>query len=110
MGSLHRRAAALFDKLWNGLHAVDGVTCFGPPPGTPRTATVAFTIRGMSASRVASRLADRGCFVSHGDYYAATVVERLGVVPDGLVRAGLAAYATAGEVDRLLAGVAELAR
>ncbi len=49
-----------------------------------------------------------GCFVSHGDFYAATVIERLGLASHGLVRAGLAAYATADEVDRLLGGRGQL--
>jgi cysteine desulfurase family protein (TIGR01976 family) len=106
---LESRAARLFRDLWEGIGALPGVTCWGPPPGTPRTATLAFTVKRVPSRRVAEMLAERGCFVSHGDFYAATVVERLGVAPDGLVRAGLAAYATAGEVDRLIDGVAALA-
>jgi selenocysteine lyase/cysteine desulfurase len=49
-------------------------------------------------------------FVSHGDFYATTVVRRLGLEPEGLVRAGCACYTTAAEVDRLVEGVAEIAR
>jgi selenocysteine lyase/cysteine desulfurase len=58
---------------------------------------------------VATRLAERGVFVSHGDFYAATVVERLGLGPEGLVRAGCACYTTADEVERLIEGVREIA-
>jgi selenocysteine lyase/cysteine desulfurase len=47
-------------------------------------------------------------FVSNGDFYATTVVERLGLTAEGLVRAGCACYTTADEVDRLLAGVERL--
>jgi selenocysteine lyase/cysteine desulfurase len=47
-------------------------------------------------------LAERGLFLSHGDFYAMTVVERLGQAPDGLVRAGCACYTTSEEVNRLL--------
>jgi selenocysteine lyase/cysteine desulfurase len=43
-------------------------------------------------------------FVSSGDFYATTVVERLGL-KDGLVRAGCACYTTEEEVDRLVEGV-----
>jgi len=57
---------------------------------------------------VAKKLAERGIFLSHGDFYAMTVVERLGLAPDGLVRAGCACYTTTEEVDRLLTGVREL--
>ena len=40
---------------------------------------------------------------------ALTVVRRLGHEADGLVRAGIAAYTTEDEVDRLLEGVAACA-
>ena len=49
-------------------------------------------------------------FVSNGDFYATTVVRRLGHGKDGLVRAGCACYTTADEVDRLVDGVAALVR
>ena len=49
-----------------------------------------------------------GVFVSHGDFYAATVVERLGQTPHGLVRAGCACYTTPEEVERLSVAVRDL--
>ena len=57
--------------------------------------------------RVERKLLERGVFTSHGDFYAQTVVERLGV--EGLVRAGCACYTTMEEVERLLDGVREIA-
>ena len=59
---------------------------------------------------VAERLAERGVFLSHGDFYAMTVVERLGETAHGLVRAGCACYTTPEEVERLLAGVRQIVR
>ena len=67
-------------------------------------------MRGVPSERVAVRLAEKGVFVSHGDFYATTVIERLGLAQDGVVRAGCACYTTPGEVDRLVEGVAEIAR
>jgi selenocysteine lyase/cysteine desulfurase len=58
---------------------------------------------------VARALAERAVFVSHGDFYATTVVARLGHAEDGLVRAGCACYTSADEVDRLLEGVRAVA-
>ena len=101
--ALHTRGTALVTRLWNGLAALDGVTLYGPLPGTPRTPTVAFTVRGHTARAVSRRLAERGLFLSHGDFYAMTVVERLGV--EGLVRAGGACYTTTEEIERLIEGV-----
>jgi len=106
---LHARGQQLFERLWAGLSAIRGVTLYGPPPARPRTPTVAFTMRGHSSTEVAKHLAAQGVYVSHGDFYAATIVALLGHAEDGVVRAGCACYTTAEEVDRLIAGVAELA-
>lgn len=59
----------------------------------------------VSSSRVASHLAEQAVFVSHGDFYATPVVERLGLGAEGLVRAGCACYTTEAEIDRLIAAV-----
>ena len=104
-GELHQRGAALLARLWEGLSEERRVRLYGPPPGAPRTPTLSFTVAGMSAEAVAGRLAERGVFVSHGDFYAVTVLERLGVLEQGLVRAGCACYTSPEEVERLIAGV-----
>ncbi|HEX9188849.1 MAG TPA: cysteine desulfurase-like protein, partial [Vicinamibacteria bacterium] len=110
MSALHARGQALVERLWTGLRAIPGVAVYGPPPSEPRTPTVAFTVRGRSSEDVARALADRAVFVSNGDFYATTVVRRLGHAEDGVVRAGCACYTTAEEVERLLRGVGEIAR
>ena len=95
--------------MWDGLSEVEGVRLYGPPPDAARTPTVAFTVRGVKSTDVARRLAARGVFVSHGDFYAATVVERLGLGEEGLVRAGCACYTTEVEVGRLIEAVRSVA-
>jgi selenocysteine lyase/cysteine desulfurase len=107
--ALHARSQALVTRLWEGLGAIAGVTRYGPPPAAPRTPTISFAVAGYDPGDVAAALADRGVFVSHGDFYATTVIERLQGAPAGLVRAGCACYTTAEEVDRLIDGVARLA-
>jgi cysteine desulfurase family protein (TIGR01976 family) len=104
-----QRGEALVDELWTGLEGIPGVRLYGPPPWEPRTDTVAFTVAGHSSEAVASALAERAVFVSSGDFYATTLVERLGLQSDGLVRAGCAIYTTADDVARLLAAVKEVA-
>jgi cysteine desulfurase family protein (TIGR01976 family) len=108
MHSLHDRATQLVTRLWDGLHSLKHVRVFGPPPSAPRTPTVSFTVAGVPSSAVAGALAARGVFASHGDFYAATVVERLGLGEEGLVRAGCACYTSPEEVERLIEGVKEL--
>jgi cysteine desulfurase family protein (TIGR01976 family) len=102
---LHERGDTLIRQLWNGLQEIGRVRLHGPPPGTARTPTIAFTVNGVPSIAVAQKLAKRGIFLSHGDFYAMTVVERLGQAAHGLVRAGGACYTTPEEVDRLLAGM-----
>ncbi len=103
--AIHDRGDSLLERLWTGLSAIDAVTLYGPPPGTPRTPTVAFTVRGHSTEDVARHLVTHGVYASNGDFYATTVAERLGRGADGFVRAGAACYTTEEEVDRLIAGV-----
>jgi selenocysteine lyase/cysteine desulfurase len=107
---LHRRSIDLMRQLWSGLSSIPQVRLFGPPPEAPRTATVSFVVEGVASTAVAQQLAARGLYLSHGDFYAATVVERLGLKPEGLVRAGCACYTTKEEINRLIEGVAEIAR
>ena len=104
---LRARGEALLQRLRTGLDALAGVRLLGPGPGSRRTPTVAFTVANHTSEMVARSLARRGVFVSCGDFYATTVVERLGV-STGLVRAGCACYTTAEEVDRLIDAVREL--
>ena len=108
--SIHQRKRALFARLWEGLGAIDGVTRYGPAAQAARTPTAAFTVRGIDSEQVARALAERGVFASHGDFYAATIVAKLGLADAGLVRAGCAIYTTPDEIDRLLEGVTALAR
>jgi cysteine desulfurase family protein (TIGR01976 family) len=105
---LHERGNGLVMQLWNGLREIDGIDLYGPSPEAKRTPTIAFTVEGMPPIEVAKNLAHRGLFLSHGDFYAMTVIERLGQAPDGVVRAGCACYTTPEEVDRLLAGLRAL--
>ncbi len=109
MSALHARGDALSARLWDGLAAISGVRCYGPPPGRPRTPTVSFTVSEVSSTEVAKSLADDAVFASNGNFYAATVVARLGHMSEGLVRAGCACYTTEEEIDRLIEGVRGIA-
>jgi cysteine desulfurase family protein (TIGR01976 family) len=103
---LHDAGMRLTRRAWEGLASNPRVRLYGPPPSQPRTPTIAFTVDGMTAEKVVRALVERGLFLSHGDFYAATVIERLGV--EALVRAGCGCYTTEEEVDRLIEAVARL--
>ena len=74
-----------------------------PPSRSPSTAS--------RPGRPAGRSATRGLFAWDGDFYAARLVELLGLQDrGGLVRVGLAPYTTEGELERLVAAVGDLSR
>jgi cysteine desulfurase family protein (TIGR01976 family) len=106
---LRAHSAPQVVRLWEALSNISGVRLFGPPPHVARTPTVSFIVKKVGSTEVARRLAERGLFVSHGDFYAQTVVDRLGLQPEGLVRVGCACYTSDEEVQRLIDAVRELA-
>jgi cysteine desulfurase family protein (TIGR01976 family) len=110
MTALQTRERELFAGLWDAMGGIAGVTRHGPPPSRPRTPTLSFTIQGLSPENAARALAKQGLFVSHGDYYASTVVERLGLQPDGMIRVGCSCYTDEAEIERLIVAVAELTK
>ena len=103
--AVHERGVELFEVLWDGIGAIEGVQRYGLPPGARRSPTLSFRVKGVSSDEVAAALAQRGLFVSHGDFYAATVIERLGVGHDGVVRVGCSIYTTREEIERVVAAV-----
>jgi len=96
-------------RLWESLSAITGVRLYGPPPDVERTPTVSFVVKNLASTEVARRLAEQGLFASHGDFYAQTVIERLGLQPEGLVRVGCACYTSDDEIERLIEAVHRIA-
>jgi selenocysteine lyase/cysteine desulfurase len=107
---LREHSSAQVKRLWLELSNTTGVHLYGPPPEVARTPTVSFTIDRVASTECARRLAAKGLFASHGDFYAATVIERLGLQPEGLVRVGCACYTSDDEIDRLIEAVREIAK
>lgn len=107
---LQTHSAPQVTQLWEALSGIKGVRLYGPSANVERTPTVSFTVAGVASTEVARRLAERGLFVSHGDFYAQTVVDRLGLQPEGLVRVGCACYTSDEEIERLIEAVAQVAR
>jgi len=96
----------LLDGLFHGLAEIPAVRVHGPPPSADRTPTVAITVEGSAPEEVARRLARDDIYVWNGDFYAPTVIRRLGLGDrGGVVRIGLAAYTSAEDIDRLLSAL-----
>lgn len=99
-------------RLIAGLQSVKGVKVWGITDAGRldwRVPTVSFTMDGFHPRRIAEHLGARGVFVWDGNYYALSIMERLGLEPQGgMLRVGLAHYNTPQEIDRLLQALAEL--
>ena len=104
---MHERDVELTRELWNGLAEIPGVRLYGPKYDALRTSLVSFTVGDAPSQEVSRYLAERGLFVSHGNFYAATVVEKLGVAGQGLVRIGCSVYTTIEEVRCVVEAVKE---
>ena len=101
-------------RYWRDVQAIPGVTVHGPAydsvGGAQRSPTVSITLAGVPAATVARRLGERGVQVWDGDFYAVRAVQVLGLASlGGLLRTGFLLYNTDEEVDRLLAGLREIA-
>ncbi len=100
----------LAKRLYEGLAGIAKVRLYGPPAGERRTPTISFVVEGMHAEEVARKLGDQGIFAWDGDFYATTLVRKLGLAAGGgLVRMGLAPYNTGEEIERTIEAVARIA-
>ena len=108
MAAVEAYEAALFARLLGGLAELDRVTLYGKP--ARRAPTAFFNVAGLSPRAAAEHLAARGVNVWDGDNYAYELSTALGLEPDGAVRASLVHYNDDSDVDRLLDGLAGLAR
>jgi len=98
-------------RLIGGLSDLPGVTVYGPQDAELQTATISFTIDGLSPSDIGLRLDEEyGIMCRVGLHCAPAAHRTLGTFPVGTVRFGLAAFNTAAEVDEALAAVETLAR
>jgi cysteine desulfurase family protein (TIGR01976 family) len=100
----HERA--LGQRVLDGLP--ESCMLYGLETMEGRAPTFAFRVDGVSPREVAQRLAERKIAVWDGDYYAVEAINRLGLQPEGAVRAGFVHYNTFEEVDRLLAALAAI--
>ena len=101
---------AIFEPLLTGLQSITGVRVWGPSGLDGRTPTAAFTIDGAAPADVSRALAAEKVAVWDGHNYAVEVVAQLGLATSGgVVRAGIARYIEADDVQRLLTTVDRLA-
>ena len=120
-----RVAAASVSELWQShedaltpllldvLADRDDVRLIGPATvgggGLHRCPTIAFSTLAAEPAAVAHELVRRGVQTSSGHYYAARVLDGLGVDPDrGVVRLSFVHYTSRADVDRAVDALAEV--
>ncbi len=102
--AIHRREEELGSRLADGLASLgDAVSLHSV--AARRTPTTFLTMPGRSTQEAAELLASRDVLAPSGTFYAYEPARRLGLGDTGGLRAGLAAYTSDDDVDRLLDGL-----
>ena len=103
MRSVEGYEADLAEKLRVALREIPGVKLYAAPHDVRKTPTIAFRIEGHTPREFCEHMAEEGFFVADGHFYASTLAEKLGIRDrGGWIRAGLAPYNTAEEVESFI--------
>jgi len=110
MEKIQRHEEVLTTRLINGLLRNTKIHVYAPSRPETRIGVVSFTVDGFHPHEVARHLDEMAdILVRSGHHCCQPLVESLGL-PEGTVRASLALYTTAEEIDMLLATLEELTR
>jgi cysteine desulfurase family protein (TIGR01976 family) len=104
MTTIEAHEDTLRAEIEQGLVALPGVTLHSR--AQRRTPTLLVSFHEREAADAYAFLAQRGVNAPAGSFYALEASRRLGLGDDGGLRIGLAPYTDAGDVERLLVGLA----
>ncbi|WP_255638382.1 cysteine desulfurase-like protein [Amycolatopsis sp. DSM 110486] len=107
LAALEVHEQEMLQRLDDGLAALPRVVRYGSP-SRERTPTVLFSVKNHEPKAVYEHLASHNVNAPAASFYAIECSRHLGLGDTGAVRAGIAPYTTAAEVDRLVSAVAEL--
>lgn len=109
--NIRRHEVTLTQQLIDGLRELPGITVYGGMDATRQTATVSFTVAGLSPSEIGLRLdEEHGIMCRVGLHCAPSAHKTIGTFPTGTVRFGLSYFNTAEEVEAAMRAVREIAR
>lgn len=104
--SIRQHEMTLGRKLMDGLREISGVTVYGPPDASLRTALVAFNIAGLPPSEVGLRLdEDYGILCRVGLHCAPAAHRTIGTFPAGTVRLSLGVFNTEKDIEATLTAI-----
>lgn len=108
--AIQKHEGALTEQFLQGLSRLPAFRLWGKPAGSPtseRVSTFSLTHPRFTARQLATRLGEQGIFTWSGNFYAAELIDTLGLAPEGVLRVGFLHYNTHDEVDRLLKALSE---
>lgn len=109
--NIHNKEWLLTQRLLEGLLQIDKVITYGPPPGSNRTAIVAFNVQGIESAKVAYMLDRHYDIAVRAGYHCTPLAhETAGTSEWGAVRASPGYFTTEDEIDALIAAVQDIAR
>jgi selenocysteine lyase/cysteine desulfurase len=109
--TIEEHEASLADSFRAGLRDIPGVKLYAAPDGVRKIPTIAFRVEGRTPREVCEHVLKDGFFIAAGDFYASTLPEKLGIRDSGgFVRAGLAPYNSAEEVEGFIESLERFVR
>lgn len=104
--------ARLAGHFLERLRTIERIQVHGAGRADPsaRVSTFGLTSEAAPASALAARLGERSINVWNGNFYALSLMVRLGLGEEGMLRIGMVHYNTEDEVDRVADELAELTR
>jgi cysteine desulfurase family protein (TIGR01976 family) len=113
METVREYEGSLTRRFLEAAGGIPGLTLYGiadPDRWRERTPTFAIRMRTLEPRALAEELGRRGIYVWDGNYYALSIMERLGLEESGgAVRIGFCHYNTPDEVDRVIDELAHIA-
>lgn len=107
--AIHVHDAALAERFYRGVSAIDGIRIYGDYSSAVRAPIVALNLRDMPSAELGDRLFDEyGIAVRSGAHCAPRMHRALGTIDQGAVRFSFGYYNTADEVDAAIEALKEL--
>ncbi len=99
---------ARLEPLLAYLNAHSKVRIVGPETSEHRAPTVSIVAEGHAPASLVEKLAERGVMCGHGHFYAARLVEALGLGAEGVLRLSFVHYTSDEDVQRVIGALEEV--
>lgn len=110
LSTIRQKEDSLFRQLWEGVQGVDGLTLYGPPPGSDRIATLSFSIAGWEPEDVGGLLNHNYGIQARAGLHCAPLAHRtLGTLPLGTVRLSPGWFSTEADIQQAVEAVRMIA-